>query len=118
MNDSESRAELQVPAAEVDRRYRLLRERMVEEQLDAILVCGNQYAGFEGAVRYISGFEIVHRYVYVLLPLEGDPTLIFPSEARWIGASTASCSSPTKSCPAWAAPALHLPWTTGASYPT
>ncbi|HKO04984.1 MAG TPA: M24 family metallopeptidase [Candidatus Acidoferrales bacterium] len=81
----ESRPELQVPAEEIDRRFRILRESMAREQLDAILVCGNQYAGFEGAVRYISGFEIVHRYVYALLPLEGDPMLIFPSEARWIG---------------------------------
>src|SRR5207245_7359752 len=53
--------------------------------LDALLVCGNQYAGFEGAVLYMSGFEIVHRYVYVLFPLEGEPTLVFPREARWIG---------------------------------
>jgi len=53
--------------------------------LDALLVCGNQYAGFEGAVLYLSGFEIVHRYVYVLLPLKGEPALVFPAEARWIG---------------------------------
>jgi Xaa-Pro aminopeptidase len=53
--------------------------------LDALIVCGNQYAGFEGAVLYTSGFEIVHRYVYVVLPLEGDPVLVFPREARWIG---------------------------------
>ncbi len=58
---------------------------MRAENLDALIVCGNQYAGFEGAVRYISGFEIVHRYAYVLVPLEGDLTLIFPAEARWIG---------------------------------
>ena len=36
--------------------------------LDALIVCGNQYAGFEGAVFYTSGFEIVHRYVYVVIP--------------------------------------------------
>jgi len=36
-------------------------------------------------VRYTSGFEIVHRYVYVLIPLAGEPTLVFPREARWIG---------------------------------
>ncbi len=53
--------------------------------MDALIVCGNQYAGFEGAVLYVSGFEIVHRYVYLLLPLEGEPTLVFPREARWIG---------------------------------
>ena len=58
---------------------------MERESLDALIVCGNQYAGFEGAVFYVSGFEIVHRYVYVLLPLVGDPTLVFPREARWIG---------------------------------
>ena len=58
---------------------------MQRDGLDALLVCGNQYAGFEGAVLYMSGFEIVHRYVYVLLPLDGEPTLVFPREARWIG---------------------------------
>src|SRR5260370_8668468 len=58
---------------------------MQRENLDALIVCGNQYAGFEGAVFYVSGFEIVHRYVYVLIPLDGEPTLVFPREARWIG---------------------------------
>jgi Xaa-Pro aminopeptidase len=58
---------------------------MQKDGIDALLVCGNQYAGFEGAVLYMSGFEIVHRYVYVLFPLEGEPTLVFPREARWIG---------------------------------
>jgi Xaa-Pro dipeptidase len=70
---------------EIERRYRNIRSRMAQENLDALIVCGNQYAGFEGAVFYVSGFEIVHRYVYVLLPLEGEPTLVFPREARWIG---------------------------------
>jgi len=58
---------------------------MERENLDALIVCGNQYAGFEGAVLYVSGFEIVHRYVYAVLPLSGEPTLVFPREARWIG---------------------------------
>src|SRR5690349_9262773 len=58
---------------------------MQKEGVDALIVCVNQYAGFEGAVFYMSGFEIVHRYVYVVIPLEGEPTLVFPREARWIG---------------------------------
>lgn len=70
---------------EIDRRYANIRAAMSANQIDALIVCGNQYAGFEGAIRYISGFEIVHRYVYVLLPLSGEPTLVFPREARWIG---------------------------------
>ncbi|HXY16431.1 MAG TPA: M24 family metallopeptidase [Terriglobales bacterium] len=73
---------------EIERRYRNIRSSMERENLDALIVCGNQYAGFEGAVLYTSGFEIVHRYVYVVLPLEGEPTLVFPREARWIGDKT------------------------------
>jgi hypothetical protein len=74
-----------ITPAEIERRYAALRAAMERDHLDALLVCGNQYAGFEGAVRYLSGFEIVHRYAYVLLPLAGEPTLVFPAEARWIG---------------------------------
>jgi Xaa-Pro dipeptidase len=70
---------------EIERRYQNVRAAMEREAVDALIVCGNQYAGFEGAVFYISGFEIVHRYVYVVLPLQGEPTLVFPREARWIG---------------------------------
>lgn len=70
---------------EIARRYANIRAAMAANQTDALIVCGNQYAGFEGAIRYVSGFEIVHRYVYVLLPLSGEPTLVFPREARWIG---------------------------------
>jgi Xaa-Pro dipeptidase len=70
---------------EIDRRYANIRAAMREQDVDALIVCGNQYAGFEGAVFYISGFEIVHRYVYVLIPLKADPVLVFPQEARWIG---------------------------------
>ena len=71
--------------AEIERRYETVRSAMESEGVDALLVCGNEYTGFEGAVRYVSGFEIVHRYVYALLPLKGDLKLIFPREARWIG---------------------------------
>src|SRR6201998_4594551 len=70
---------------EINRRLKNLRDAMLRESLGALIVCGNQYAGFEGSVFYVSGFEIVHRYVYVLIPLEGEPTLVFPREARWIG---------------------------------
>ena len=52
---------------------------MREQKVDALIVCGNQYAGFEGAVFYASGFEIVHRYVYVLIPLKGEPVLRLPA---------------------------------------
>jgi Xaa-Pro dipeptidase len=73
---------------EIERRYTNIRAAMAAERVDALIVSGNQYTGFEGAVRYVSGFEIVHRYVYVLIPLAGEPVLVFPREARWIGDKT------------------------------
>ena len=71
--------------AEIDRRYTRIREAAVRDSLDAVVVCGNEYTGFEGAVTYLSGFVIVHRYAYVLLPVDGDPAIVFPSEARYVG---------------------------------
>jgi Xaa-Pro dipeptidase len=70
---------------EIERRFKNIRAAMAEERVDGLIVCGNQYSGFEGAVRYVSDFEIVHRYACVLIPLEGEPVLVFPREARWIG---------------------------------
>jgi Xaa-Pro aminopeptidase len=33
----------------------------------------------------MSGFTIVHRYAYAVLPVEGEPSIVFPSEARYVG---------------------------------
>ncbi len=75
----------QPTAAEVDRRHRAMRAALERSELDALVVCGSEYTGFEGAVRYASGFRIVHRYAYVLVPLEGAPVTVFPAEARYVG---------------------------------
>jgi Xaa-Pro aminopeptidase len=72
-------------AGEVARRYANARAAMAEHDVDALLVSGSEYSGFEGAVRYLSGFRIVHRYAYVLLPAAGEAMTVFPSEARWVG---------------------------------
>ena len=58
---------------------------MAEHDLDALIVSGSEYSGFEGAVTYLSGFQIVHRYAYVVVPADGDPFVVFPSEARYVG---------------------------------
>ncbi|CAN5254901.1 Xaa-Pro peptidase family protein [soil metagenome] len=70
---------------ELERRYANVRAAMAEHDLDALVVSGNEYTGFEGAVAYLSGFQIVHRYAYVLVPPDGDPTVVFPTEARYVG---------------------------------
>ncbi len=72
-------------SAELDRRYANVRAAMAEHDLDALVVAGSEYTGFEGAVTYLSGFQIVHRYAYVVVPADGDPFIVFPSEARYVG---------------------------------
>jgi len=71
--------------AELTARHARVREALKRDGLDAALVCGSEYTGFEGAVTYLSGFQIVHRYAYVLVPREGDPAIVFPAEARYVG---------------------------------
>jgi Xaa-Pro aminopeptidase len=71
--------------SEIERRYANVRTAMARDGLDHVIVSGNEYTGFEGAVTYMSGFVIVHRYAYVLLPLEGEPSIVFPREARYVG---------------------------------
>ena len=74
-----------VSRGDVERRYRNVREALARDGLDAVVVAGSEYTGFEGAVTYLSGFAIVHRYAYVVLPIEGEPSIVFPTEARFVG---------------------------------
>ena len=53
-------------SAELERRYANVRAAMAEHDLDALIVSGTEYTGFEGTVTYLSGFQIVHRYAYVV----------------------------------------------------
>ena len=76
--------------AEIDRRYANIRAAMAQEGLDALIVSGSEYTGFEGAVRYLCGFLILHRYAYVVVPASGDPVCVFPKEATWVGDHTAT----------------------------
>jgi Xaa-Pro dipeptidase len=70
---------------ELERRHANMRAAMGEHGVDALIVSGNEYSGFEGAVTYMSGFQIVHRYAYVVLPADGDAFVVFPTEARYVG---------------------------------
>jgi Xaa-Pro dipeptidase len=70
---------------ELERRLMNVRKAMAAHDLDLLVVSGSEYTGFEGAVTYLSGFQIVHRYAYVVVPADADPYIVFPSEARYVG---------------------------------
>jgi hypothetical protein len=67
-----------VVTGEIERRYRNVREAMARDGLDAVIVSGNEYTGFEGAVTYMSGFVIVH----------GSPTVCAASASACTGSTT------------------------------
>jgi Xaa-Pro dipeptidase len=70
---------------DLSRRLANVRAAAERAGVDAVVVAGSEYTGFEGAVTYLSGFTIVHRYAYVVVPLVGDPAIVFPAEARYVG---------------------------------
>jgi Xaa-Pro dipeptidase len=76
--------------AEIDRRYGNTRAAMEQHGLDALVICGTEYSGFEGAIRYMAGFHILHRYAYVVITPNDDPVVIFPKEATWVGDHSAT----------------------------
>ena len=91
---------MDVSRDEIERRYGRVRAALERDGLDAVIVSGSEYTGFEGAVTYLSGFVIVHRYAHVLLPVNGDPTIVFPSEARYVG----------EHATAWVEEQVFVPW--------
>jgi hypothetical protein len=58
---------------------------IAEHGLDGLVVAGRRVLRLRGAVTYMSGFQIVHRYAYVVVPADGDAFVVFPSEARYVG---------------------------------
>ena len=64
---------------EYERRYRALRNKMQEQKLDAVVVPGGpSHWSFGGGMLWLTGHWEWHALAsYVLVPLEGDPTMIF-----------------------------------------
>ncbi len=64
---------------EYDRRYAALRNKMAEHKLDAIIAPGGpSHWSFGGAMLWLTGHWEWHALAaYVLVPLDGEPTLIY-----------------------------------------
>ena len=64
---------------EYDRRYRALRAKMRDHKLDALIVPGGpSHWSFGGGMLWLTGHWEWHALAcYVVVPLEGEPTLIY-----------------------------------------
>src|SRR6267154_2607054 len=69
----------QFSKAEYQRRYRALREKMRAQKLDVVIVPGGpSHWSFGGGMLWLTGHWEWHALSsYVLVPLEGEPTLIY-----------------------------------------
>ncbi len=69
----------QFSAEEYARRYRALREKMREDRLDCIIAPGGpSHWSFGGAMLWLSGqWEWHSLAAYVVVPLAGEPTLVY-----------------------------------------
>jgi Xaa-Pro aminopeptidase len=75
---------------EKDRRYRLARERMLTQGLDALIVVGNAQVAEKGFVKYLTNYKNGLNYVAVVFPYEGEAELLVPNTIQeyWAGRSS------------------------------
>ena len=72
---------------EKDRRYGLVREKMAEQGLEALIVISNSQITQKGFVRYFTGYRHVLYNLVVIFPFKGEPKLLVPSPVQgyWAG---------------------------------
>jgi Xaa-Pro aminopeptidase len=72
---------------ERDRRYRLVRERMAAQGLDALVVVSNSQITQKGFVKYLTNYRHMLYNLVVIFPYEGLAKLLVPSPVQkyWAG---------------------------------
>jgi Xaa-Pro aminopeptidase len=67
---------------EKDRRYRLVRERMAAQNLDALIVIGNAQITQKGYVKYLTNYRSMLYDLVVIFPIQGEARLLVPSPVQ------------------------------------
>lgn len=78
--------------AERDLRWRRLHEAMAAEGYDALLLAAADYRGHKGSLRYISNYNLCHRYGYAVMFPGEEPIVVLPQNleadrrpaSRWV----------------------------------
>jgi Xaa-Pro aminopeptidase len=63
---------------ERERRHAALQELLAELDLDALVLCANDYRGHKGTLRWVADYNIVHRYGFAIAAPGRDPELLLP----------------------------------------
>jgi Xaa-Pro aminopeptidase len=67
---------------ERDRRYGLIRQEMVRQGLDGLVVIGNAQINQKGFVKYLTNYRSILYNLIVIFPLQGEPRLLVPSPVQ------------------------------------
>ena len=67
---------------ERDRRYGLIRQEMVKQGIDALVVIGNAQINQKGFVKYLTNYRSILYNLVVIFPLRGDLRLFVPSPVQ------------------------------------
>ena len=81
--------------AEYARRYAALRDKMREHKLDAVIVPGGpSHWSFGGGMQWLTGHWEWHAIAsYVVVPLDGEPTLVFSMGGTHCEAARRECAN-------------------------
>ncbi len=76
---------------ERERRYRVVRENMKKEGLDALIVFGGTGVGgrWNGNFTYLSNYPLIFSTALIYFPLEGAPAMFLPGENQLLDARRA-----------------------------
>lgn len=74
-------------SAERDRRYGLIREKMVSQDLDALIVISSAQINEKGFVKYLTNYRHILYNLVVIFPRSGEARLLVPSPVQkyWAG---------------------------------
>ncbi len=74
-------------STERDRRYTLIRETMVSQDLDALIVISSAQINEKGFVRYLTNYRHILYNLVVIFPRSGEARLLVPSPVQkyWAG---------------------------------
>jgi Xaa-Pro aminopeptidase len=72
---------------ERDRRYELVRKRMADQGLDALVVVGDAQINQKGFVKYLTNYRSILYNLAVIFPLKGEARFLVPSPLQnyWAG---------------------------------
>ncbi len=73
---------------ERDRRFRIIRENMEKEGLDALIVFGSTSVGgqWNGNFTYLSNYCLIFSTAVIFFPREGEPAMFVPGENQLLDA--------------------------------